>query len=332
MFSASLINDPFGDPGVYVEFRHRKTALLFDLGDLHRLSPRKLLKVTHVFVSHAHMDHFIGFDQLLRVCLGRDRHIELFGPPGFLDQVERRLGAYTWNLVENYANDFALVVTEVHPEKRRRQRRYRCRTAFQPEVVSAGEPWDGILARGRFFSVRGVFLDHRIPCLAFRYEETQRLNVMKNALEEMGLPPGAWLVGFKDRIAAGAPDEEPIRVWWREGGGVTERFLPLGLLRDRTVRIATGKRIAYVTDAICTKANAEAIVGIARNADHLFIEATFLEEDAEQARRKYHLTARQAGALARAAEAKRLSLFHFSPKYKGMGERITAEALAAFGQ
>ena len=66
-FSSYLVNDVFGDPGLYVEVRWSKRALLFDLGHNDGLGPTRLLKAGEIFISHTHMDHFIGFDKLLRV-------------------------------------------------------------------------------------------------------------------------------------------------------------------------------------------------------------------------------------------------------------------------
>jgi ribonuclease Z len=55
------------------------------------------------------------------------------------------------------------------------------------------------------------------------------------------------------------------------------------------------------------------------------------DTDAPDAARKYHLTARQAGAIARAAGASVLVPFHFSPRYTGRDTELRAEAQAAFG-
>jgi ribonuclease Z len=326
--SASLINDPFGDPGVYVDFKYRREAFLFDLGDLHLLPPRKLLKIAYIFVSHTHMDHFIGFDHLLRISLGRDRRIQLYGPPNFLRNVEDKLHAYTWNLVANYTNDFELLVTEVHPDRMIR-RRYRCRGAFQPEDEEL-LPYDGTLVEGEFFSVRSAFLDHGTPCLAFRFEEKTRINIKKNVLTEMGLPTGAWLLELKSHIIKEEPDDLPVRVWWRHSGGTGETSIPLGVLRERAVKISPGEKIAYVTDALYSEENVRRIVELSAGAEVMFVEAPFLDADADTAARKYHLTARQAGVLAGKAGAKRLVLFHFSPKYKGAEDPLLTEAMTAF--
>ena len=110
-FAPRLVNGPFGDPGLFVELRWQGSAVLFDLGRNDGLPAADLLKVTHVFVSHTHMDHFIGFDRVLRLFLNRDKDLALFGPAGILDCVAGKLAGYVWNLTDDYP--FAFDVTEV---------------------------------------------------------------------------------------------------------------------------------------------------------------------------------------------------------------------------
>lgn len=327
--SASLINDPFGDPGVYVDFKYRRQAFLFDLGDIQILPPRKLLKIDYIFVSHTHMDHFIGFDHLLRISLGRDRCIRLYGPPNFLQNVEDKLHSYTWNLVANYTNDFELHVTEIHPQYTV-SRQYRCRNAFVPECEERAV-YNGTLVQGDFFSVRSVFLDHGTPCLAFCFEEKTRINIKKNVLREMGLSTGAWLLELKTHIMKREPDDFPVQAWWRDADGrMVWRIVSLGILRQKAVKITPGQKISYVTDALYSEENARRIIELSTGSELMFIEAPFLHEDVDNAAQKYHLTARQAGMLARQAGAKRMVLFHFSPKYKKARNVLAHEAIDAF--
>ena len=55
LFEPSLLNDAFGDPGLYVDFRDERRALLFDFGDLGRLPPRKLLRLSQTELEVAHL-------------------------------------------------------------------------------------------------------------------------------------------------------------------------------------------------------------------------------------------------------------------------------------
>ena len=68
-----LLNGRTGDPGLWIEALHQPEAILLDCGDLSALAPRQLLRVGLVAVSHAHMDHWAGFDRLLRLLIGRER-------------------------------------------------------------------------------------------------------------------------------------------------------------------------------------------------------------------------------------------------------------------
>ncbi len=328
-FRSFLVNDLFGDPALYVALPWERRALLFDLGDITALSAGRLLKITDVFVSHAHLDHFVGFDHLLRVLLGRPKGLRLFGPPGFIERVEGKLRGYTWNLVEGYT--LALEVHEVHPDRIFRAR-FSCPEGFARHQNPAPSPFEGIVWDEAQFGVRAVHLDHRIPCLAFALEERVHLNVDKVALEAMGLPVGPWLVDLKRAVRAGAPDDHPIRIAWSEGGRRLERSLPLGDLRRAVVRESPGQKLAYVTDALNSPENAEKIVKLAWRADQFYCEAAYPERDGERAAARYHLTAVQAGQLAAKAEVRRLTVFHFSPKYRNCPGDLLDEAMAAFGR
>ncbi len=168
-FSSYLVNDCFGDPGVYVEVRWSKRALLFDLGQNDSLGPTRLLRANDIFISHTHMDHFIGFDAVVRVALGRGKKLRLYGPPGLIDNVNGKLRGYTWNLVDGYP--LTIEVYEFH-EREVRQAVFHATNGFvlsdQCARPLAPHPRTGLFTvlEDPMFTVQALALNHRIPSFA----------------------------------------------------------------------------------------------------------------------------------------------------------------------
>jgi ribonuclease Z len=328
-FRAFLVNDLFGDPALYVGLPWERRALLFDLGDISSLSAGHLLKISDVFVSHAHLDHFVGFDHLLRVLLGRTKALRLYGPPGFIDHVDGKLRGYTWNLVEGYT--LSIEVHEVGPDRIKRAR-FACPRGFCREDVADPIAGDGLLVSEPDFRVRCVHLDHRIPCLGYALEEAVHLNVDKTGLDALGLPVGPWLMDLKRAIRAGRPDDFSLHVAWTYENRREERSVALGTLRREAVRASPGQKLVYITDVVDSTVNHERILGLARGADLFYCEAGYPARDADRARARYHLTTVEAGRLAAEAGARRFFVFHLSPKYRDCSGELVAEAMRAFAR
>jgi ribonuclease Z len=279
-----------------------------------------------VFVSHTHMDHFAGFDHLLRVCLGRDTGVRMYGPPDFVAQVEHKLHAYTWNLVASYVSDFIIDAHELDAGAQTQHARFRSKNRFEREPLPGTAPLDDIVLQDEQFQVRARPFDHHgLPSLAFAFEEHAHLNVWKNRLDELGLPTGPWLTELKRRVRAGEPVDATIEVRWRTRAGSRSEQFSLGELRQRVLESVPGQRVCYVTDVAGHEENRRGLISFLQGADVAFIEAVFLDEDREHADRKAHLTAAQAGSIVREADVKLAVPFHFSTRYFPDEGRLRAE-------
>jgi ribonuclease Z len=154
---------------------------------------------------------------------------------------------------------------------------------------------------------------------AFAFEEKLRVNVWRDGLRRLGLPVGPWIREAKGAVRQGAPDNTQVYV--RDG-----LVISLGDLKKHALRTARGQKIAYLVDLTYSERNVEKAVALARDADQLFIEAPFLDEDAQIAAERKHLTSRQAGEIGKRAGVHRLIPFHFSARYLDRAAELTREA------
>ena len=180
------------------------------------------------------------------------------------------------------------------------------------------------------FRIRGRIVDHDIPCFSYAIEEKAHINVAKDRITAMGLGIGTWLRDLKHAILTGASDESPIQVQWRDSTGSHEVTKPIGELRHLVLDTTLGQHIGYVTDLRFTDANVQTLSELLQDTDLLFIESVFLHKDIEHATRKNHLTAHQAGEIARLVNAKDVVPFHFSPRYENCPEALINEMRVAW--
>jgi len=324
VFHPFLPNGPLGDPALWVDLLDEGHSVLLDLGDLHAIPNRKLLRVGRVVVSHTHMDHFIGFDRLLRLVLARERELVITGPRSFGANVRGKIEAYSWNVIASYP--VRLIVEEIDGEFIHTTV-YTGAGLMRPEP-GPDRPFDGTIHAHRAYTIQVALLDHGIPVLGVALQETEHLAVDRDRLVRLGLKPGPWLSELKNAVRRKAPPATGIEAETAEGG---IRRASCGELAEEVLFRTLGQKIVYLTDFGYTEANRARAEGLARDADLLICEAAFLHEEESLARQRHHLTARQAGELARSAGAKRLAPFHFSPRYGGRERELFDEAGAAFG-
>lgn len=159
------------------------------------------------------------------------------------------------------------------------------------------------------YVVRAVEADHRVAALGYVLDEEARPGRFDVArAQALGIKPGPDFRRLQDGQTVTTASGQTIRP-------------------DQVMGPARrGRRLALSGDTRPTDALARA----ASQADLLIHEATFADEDQERALLTRHSTAREAGAVAQAAGARRLVLTHLSSRYDRTPDKLRVEAEAAF--
>jgi ribonuclease Z len=191
---------------------------------------------------------------------------------------------------------------QVYLERLRHASIFHERATLVLRPVSGPAGAEVVVTRRGKFTLSACPLDHGVPCYGYRLQEEDGRRLLPELLEQVGLSGPA--VGDLQRRGA------------IEHGGRTVRLEEVSVPRP-------GQAFALVMDTRPCPGAAR----LARGADLLVCEATYLDEAAADARDHYHMTAGQAAALARDAGARRLALTHFSQRYKEL-DGFAAEASA----
>jgi ribonuclease Z len=244
--------------------------------------------------------------------------------------VEHKLRAYTWNVVHRYEMELVLQARELALDGRMTSARFSSRRMFAREDEAGTALANDVLHEEETFRVRARFVDHEMPCLSYALEEKARLHVNARRLAEHGVTSGPWLRELRHAVLHGAPGDTPIELQWADRDGEHRATHRLGEVAAWVLDTEPGQRIGYVTDLRYTEANMQALAPLLHGADVLYIESVFLDADREHAQRKNHLTARQAGNIARRVQAKAIVPFHHSPRYEGRAAELASEARSAW--
>jgi ribonuclease Z len=316
IIESSLVNPEFHDPAVYLFFPETGEAFLIDCGYIFPLRARDIQRISTVLISHFHIDHAIGLDHILRVCLGmQEKRMDIYGPAGTIRRMEGKLQGYLWNLCTDFSLDFKVHEAQ---DNMLRWALFTGRSGFMLADEGEAPMEDGVILERRDLRVRIAELEHKNPVLAFAVEGAPQVNIDKQALAGMGLSPGPWLKTLKESDPL--PDEITV-----DG-----RVFKAGELKARLVKVTPGRKIAYVTDTIFNKGTAKSAIRLVEGADELYCEAPYLASERELAREYFHLTTRQAATIAKEGKVGKLHLFHISRRYEGNPEGHFNEAADIF--
>ncbi|MFC9845066.1 ribonuclease Z [Streptomyces sp. NPDC060223] len=166
--------------------------------------------------------------------------------------------------------------------------RLRYATAYRETVALTEAPVDadGLLAVSASYRLEARRLSHPVESYGYLLVEPDGRRMLPELLAARGVR---------------GPDVGRLQ---REGA------LP-GVSLDDVSEVRRGQRFAFVMDTrLC-----DGVYALAEGCDMLVIESTFLDEDLQLASDHGHLTAGQAGAVAKDAGVRHLVLTHFSQRY-----------------
>jgi len=314
-----LVNGSTGDPALYLDYPGQDNAFLFDAGENGRLDTARLADLEAVFLTHHHVDHFIGFDRIVRANMDKDKVLNVFGPQGTIDKIYDRIKSYDYQFFP--FQKITLRITELL-QGVKREAYLECTRRFPtPEVREL--PWEGrVIYNNAHLQIEAVAVDHTTNCYAYALAEKTGYHPDPEKLRNGLMRPANWVQEVLQRLRDGAPLTETIQI--------SQGTYTLGDLAEQYFGQSPGARVVYITDTFWSDAIKPALIDISRGAWRLYCDSYYAAAQAKAAATHRHMMAHQAAELAKLAKVQELVLIHFSPRYVGKYAQLVEEAKAIF--
>jgi ribonuclease Z len=303
----------FDDPLLLVRQRPLGSNLLFDCGQLQHLAKRTLTAISAVFVSHTHMDHWMGIDTLTRHLYVAPKTVELFGPAGIAAKLEHKLSGYDWNLCEASWGSYR--VHEIQPQQIV-SHLLSGPDGYRRSLLGSRPRQDRVIFENHLLKIRAESCDHLVESLIFRIDEQPAFVIDEAFLQQRQLVKGPWLRKLKRRFYR-QEDLDLTLTALRPGADGPEE-IQIEDVRALCRAIAGDQRpasIGYISDVGYTPANIEKITGLLQGVTLLLCETTFLHDGLERARSSRHLCSDDVNRLLAILQPAYFLPMHLSKSY-----------------
>ena len=162
--------------------------------------------------------------------------------------------------------------------------------------IEINEIKEGVFYEGKWFKLAASNLEHHLPTFGYAFIEKDRRRIDVKYIKRLGIPDGPLLGNLQIGKA----------IKWK-GKNIS--------VKDATY-VVKGKKVAYVADTLPCKGAYD----IAKDADLLIAESSFMSKDKHRAIEYKHMTAQDAAQIANKSNAKKLMLVHISARYKNVQE------------
>jgi ribonuclease Z len=264
-------------------------------GDASGLRVKDCQNLRAIFISHTHIDHFIGFDKVLRHQLGIGKRIVICGPKGIAKQVQAKVKSYLWNLATPDAITYE--IREIV-------------SASQIEAYEIQPPlWElkklekrTQLYENERFLVGFAILNHKTDSIAYHFCEQDTVNIN---LANSNFRGGKWInelkLAYENRLGG-----KDIII---DGEGYSAESL-FDLLE-----VKKGDSLGVIMDHAVSEENHLAIKSLFTNSNQVFIESFYKLEDKDKATKNAHIYSSASGKIMKECNVKNAIPVHFSRKY-----------------